>query len=165
MFDDIFAQIVAHGVGIPAGRVKEALRPLGSHFAHLLGELPAVLTFQASEKAGEVAPRSLPELRSAEPVGDTGVQLPKQVRPPLDGGEVLTSTSGFLRSQMLLLCWLEEQHTVVRWKCRCRIRACFVRFILPLHVRCQSLSVRLMQLRGRQRQVHLRVRHATEGPR
>jgi hypothetical protein len=114
MFDDVFAQIVAHGVGIPAGGVQEALRPLGSHLTHSFGHLPAVLTFQASEKAGEVAPRSLPDLWSVETLSDTGVQLAKGLRPPLDGGELVTSTSGFLRSQMHLLCRLKEQHTVVQ---------------------------------------------------
>src|SRR3712207_1854520 len=63
MFDDVFTQVVTHGVGIPASGVQEALRSLRSHLTHLFGELPAVLTFQASEKASEVAAGSLPDLR------------------------------------------------------------------------------------------------------
>jgi hypothetical protein len=54
------------------------------------------------------------------------VQLTKGVRPPFDGGEFAASTSGFLRCQMRLLCWLEEHHTVVQWKCRCRTRNCLI---------------------------------------
>jgi hypothetical protein len=45
------------------------------------------------------------------------------------------------------------------------LRACFVRFILPLHARCQPLNLLLMQLRGRQSQLQLQVRHALGGPR
>jgi hypothetical protein len=74
MFDDLFTQVVTHGVGIPSRGVQEALRPLGSHLTHSFGELPAVLTFQASEKTGEVAAGSLPDLWSVETVSDTGVQ-------------------------------------------------------------------------------------------
>ena len=76
--------------------------------------LPAVLTFKASEKAGEVTLRPLPELWPVETVSDTSVQFAKGIRPPFDRGEFAASTSGSLRSQMRLLCWLEEQHTVVR---------------------------------------------------
>jgi hypothetical protein len=64
MLDDVFAQIVADGVGVPAGGVEEALRPLWTQLAHLLGELPAVLALHAPEKAGKVAAGSFPHLRS-----------------------------------------------------------------------------------------------------
>ncbi len=122
MLEDVSAEVVADGVGVPAGGVQEALRPLRSRFAHLLGELPAVLALQASEQAGEVAPCSLLDLGPQEAARDAGMQLAEGVRPPLDGGEFFASASGFLRSHMPLLCRSEEQHTVVRQKCRCRTR-------------------------------------------
>ena len=43
------AQVVADGVGVPAGGVQEALCPLWSHFADLLRELPAVLALDVGE--------------------------------------------------------------------------------------------------------------------
>jgi hypothetical protein len=95
VLDDVFAQVVTDGIGIPASSIEEALRPLGSHLTHSFGHLPAVLTFKAPEKADEVAPRSLPDLRPVETLGDTGVQLAKGIRPPFDGGEFAASTSGF----------------------------------------------------------------------
>src|SRR5215212_2029106 len=127
VLDDVFVQVVTDGIGIPAGSVEEALRPLRTQLAHSFGHLPAVLALHAPEKAGEVAPRSLPYLRPVETLSDTGVQLAKGIQPPFDGGEFAASTSGFLRCQMRLLCWLEEHHTVVQWKCRCRTRSSVLR--------------------------------------
>jgi hypothetical protein len=128
---DVFAQVVAHSVGIPAGGVQETLRPLRSRFAHLLGELPAILASHATKEACEVASRSLPDLRPQEAVRYAGMQLAEGVRPPLDDGEfVASSASVFLRCQMRLLCRLEEQRTAVHRKCRCRTRACLTDLVV-----------------------------------
>jgi hypothetical protein len=61
MFDDVLAQVVAYGVGIPSRSVQEALCPLRPALSHSFGHLPAVPALHASEKASEVAPCSLPD--------------------------------------------------------------------------------------------------------
>jgi len=68
---------------------------LGSHFAHLLGHLPAVLALYASKETTEVAADSPPDLRPQKAASDYGVQLVKGVRPPLDSGEFAASTPEF----------------------------------------------------------------------
>jgi len=42
VFDHIFAQHIACGIGIPGRTLQQVLHPVGCGFAHPLGQLPAV---------------------------------------------------------------------------------------------------------------------------
>src|SRR3954452_10847236 len=89
----------------------------------MFSHLPAVLALHSPEQTGEVAAHPLPDLRSAETTSETGVQVFKGFRPPLDSSKLVACSLQFLTDHTLLLSRLEKQHTPDSQKCRCRTKA------------------------------------------
>jgi len=81
---DVVTQIVAHPVGVPGGRVQEALDTLCAALANRLGQLPAVLALDALKQTGQVEPGAFAYLGTREAMGDARVQCIQCFRPPCD---------------------------------------------------------------------------------
>jgi hypothetical protein len=67
---DVVAQIVAYSVGVPRRSVQEALDTLRAALADRLGQLPAVLAFDAIEQTGEITSGALAHFGPCEARGD-----------------------------------------------------------------------------------------------
>lgn len=109
--DDVAAQIIADGVGIPGGGVQEALDTLRSQLADRLRELPAVLALDAAEQADEIAPGALAYFRPGEATRDPPMQRLQGLRPSRDGARFNT---GLLRDHAALLSCGEQRSAVHR---------------------------------------------------
>ncbi len=84
VLDDVLPQVVSDLVGVPLGRVQEALHPLRVPLPDGLGELPAVLAFDPPEQTDEVAFGPIPGLRAGEAAAYSLVQFAQRLRPPGD---------------------------------------------------------------------------------
>jgi hypothetical protein len=71
MLDDVLPQVIANFIGVPLGRVQQALHSLRVPLAYGLGHLPTVLALDAPEQPDEVAFDSFPGLRAGEAVPDS----------------------------------------------------------------------------------------------
>ena len=85
MGEYIGAQIVADPAGIPASDAQQALHTLRIGIADRLGELPAILAFNAVEQAGQIAPEPLTHFRASKAMSDALIEIGEYVGPLLDG--------------------------------------------------------------------------------
>jgi hypothetical protein len=67
VLDDVAAEVVAYGIGIPASTPKEALEAMWSLVANGLGDLPGVFPFDASEQAPEIGLGAEAKILAAKP--------------------------------------------------------------------------------------------------
>ena len=54
LLQDVLAQVIAHAIGIPDRLGKQALHAIGSGFAGLLGQVPAVFALDGTQQALQV---------------------------------------------------------------------------------------------------------------
>jgi hypothetical protein len=74
VLDHVGAQVVADSLGVPDGRVEQALHALRPPLADGLSELPAVLTLDPLQQPRQVAPHPRPHLHAPKPMGDALLQ-------------------------------------------------------------------------------------------
>jgi hypothetical protein len=86
MLEHILSEVVADLLGVPLGRVEQALYALRVTLADGLGYLPAVLALHAAEEPYEVALDPLPGLRASEAVAYPTMKFSQRPRPSADGG-------------------------------------------------------------------------------
>jgi hypothetical protein len=79
--DDVAADLIAQGVGVPAGASQQALHRPRTGVASVLGQPPAVLALGAGEQSEQVGAGSGARLHPPEQAGDPGHGLVER-RPP-----------------------------------------------------------------------------------
>ncbi len=72
VFGGVGAQVVADGIGVPAGIAQQALHRSGPGVAGLFGQLPAVLPLNARQQPEQMGASRLPRLNPPEPARDPG---------------------------------------------------------------------------------------------
>ena len=86
MLDHVLPEVLAYLIGVPLGRVEQALYALRVLLADGLGELPSVLALHAAEQPNEVALDTLPGLRASEAVSYPPMKPSQRSGPSADGG-------------------------------------------------------------------------------
>jgi hypothetical protein len=81
VFGGVGTQIVADGIGVPAGAAQQALHRPRPSMGRLFGQLPAVLPFHARQQPEQVGAGRGPGLNPPEPARDPGHNLVEH-RPP-----------------------------------------------------------------------------------
>ncbi len=83
MLYHIGAQVVAHRVGVPVGRIQQPLHPLRPRLAQVFSQLPAVLTLDRAEQPFQIPARP-----------------PSHLWPPKAGGNPPMQRRQFSRTQL-----------------------------------------------------------------
>ncbi len=85
VLDDVAPEVIADGLGVPIGRIEEALDAVGGGLAEEFCEVPAVLPLGRGEEAAEVAEGTAAGLGASEAGGDARVEGVEFVPPPFNG--------------------------------------------------------------------------------
>ena len=75
MLDDIGAQVIAHGVGIPVHAGEEILHAIGAGIAGGFRQVPAVLALERREQALQIGPGAAAWFDAAEPGSNPGDEI------------------------------------------------------------------------------------------
>src|SRR5262249_11946287 len=94
MLDDVAAQVVPDGIGVPSGGVQQALDAFGAELTHRLSKLPAILALNAVQQTDEIAAHALAHLDPREAMSDPLLQHVQDLRPPRDGVRFRTDLLG-----------------------------------------------------------------------
>ena len=111
---DIGAQVIAHALGIPNGRIEQALHTLRSGLADGFGELPPVLAFHAVEQAPQVPTDPLTHFRPCKAGRDARLDLGERLRPATENRQFVRWSS-FWRHGAFPSFW-QQQAVSCRWQ-------------------------------------------------
>jgi len=79
--DDVIAQIIPHGVGVPTGPCQQVLQPVRTDRAAVLGDGPAILAVQTRDHASHEFARTAQRLVTTKTRRDA-IQYRRELRPP-----------------------------------------------------------------------------------
>jgi hypothetical protein len=82
MLGHIAADVIAHAIGVPPGPRQQVLHPSRAGVPRMLGDTPAVRSWQPGQQAQHKRPRPPPRLHPAETNPDTEHQLIEDTQPP-----------------------------------------------------------------------------------
>jgi hypothetical protein len=92
VLDHIAAEVVAHLVVVPHRPSQQVLHAVGAGVAGVLGDRPAVLSWQVSQQAAHERPGPPPQVHPSEPTRDPAQQLVEQLLPA--GGVYVYAVAG-----------------------------------------------------------------------
>ena len=81
VLDHVVAEVIAHLVLVPHRPGQQMLHPVRVGVTGVLGDRPAVLSWQVREQAAHERPGSPPKIRPSEPTCDPAQQLVEQLLP------------------------------------------------------------------------------------
>jgi hypothetical protein len=82
VLDEVAADVIAQGVGIPDRPGEQVLHPVRGGIAGVFGDRPAVLSWQVGQQAAHERPGPLAKIHPGEPTCDPAHHLVEQLLPP-----------------------------------------------------------------------------------